>query len=609
MEDPPSASIPPSATGNEFSDSSGDSDSDSFSSEGGSSPSDEDVELPPPDVKRVANNLRPSPHSIEPSPSPHFSLASPSLPSVLLKDGFSLRSPAGPKPNQVKPKPPSFAEDSFALNADSNSVSTSNGERSLGQRNRADSVGGRSDGSQGNEGLASYLQSPAVAPLTANEDDIPQAESILGRLQSQTKRREKEKGENGENGEHIAKKQKTFQTPLALPATAPGTTCGSRCHHCRNRCSLSDLVFCSKQHKHMGKRLTCMKRFCEGCLRRHYQEKAPSKLDDNNTQEEKKWSCPYCRGVCTCTACKALEERLTPCTLVAYGLVYFSDMLATAMNAPPTVTFTTPYTSTSTAPLASSAPYGYTSQFQTHTYNLNTMGTLPPSYFYNTATSTSTSPAPYTTGASPSSYYDPSQPVNYQQQNYNPALNTYTPYDPTQPYAPLQPGQQPNYALPPTSVGADGSLYSSMNTIPYASMSYGSVEGQAGVSPAPVSDINANGEASTYPVQGYTTSQLQPVSGTLPIAIDVNSLPTSSNSTNPLPTTYGSGVPMELPSVPAPFEGLAQELPEGGTAQPVADAAGGAVEAQDDDNDDDDSDEGDSDDDDSEDDEEEDAEN
>lgn len=71
---------------------------------------------------------------------------------------------------------------------------------------------------------------------------------------------------------------------------------GVTCHQCRNR--KSTLVSCTEP--------TCTKRFCEGCLDKHYG------LDIHEVMSRESWKCMNCLGVCSCISCKRSRGEATP---------------------------------------------------------------------------------------------------------------------------------------------------------------------------------------------------------------------------------------------------------------------------------------------------------
>jgi hypothetical protein len=82
---------------------------------------------------------------------------------------------------------------------------------------------------------------------------------------------------------------------------------------------------------------SCPHRYCEGCLLKHYGEKAPAKRPPVSS-----WSCPKCRGSCSCRKCKIEREKvrnyadpstMPPAVALASALVYAGQELNTEMRA------------------------------------------------------------------------------------------------------------------------------------------------------------------------------------------------------------------------------------------------------------------------------------
>jgi hypothetical protein len=62
------------------------------------------------------------------------------------------------------------------------------------------------------------------------------------------------------------------------------------CHQCKQK--HADVVYCSRFLKG-----TCSKKYCKGCLARHYNEEL-------NEEDKQTWICIYCRNSCTCASCR-----------------------------------------------------------------------------------------------------------------------------------------------------------------------------------------------------------------------------------------------------------------------------------------------------------------
>mmetsp|Transcript_25688 Transcript_25688/g.50040 ORF Transcript_25688/g.50040 Transcript_25688/m.50040 type:complete len:347 (-) Transcript_25688:259-1299(-) len=81
---------------------------------------------------------------------------------------------------------------------------------------------------------------------------------------------------------------------------ASGNGSGSSCHQCKSRCSLSSLIPCKNRTslKTKPKQKGCRKKYCDRCLNKFYNESVPS------PEQQPKWSCPACRSICMCAACR-----------------------------------------------------------------------------------------------------------------------------------------------------------------------------------------------------------------------------------------------------------------------------------------------------------------
>jgi hypothetical protein len=93
---------------------------------------------------------------------------------------------------------------------------------------------------------------------------------------------------------------------------------GSSCHQCKTRRASSELIYCAHAHLKKGRQRKrksedpniptqpkeerfCRKKYCGRCLVKFYNEQPPATIGPNG---DKSWSCPGCRGLCTCAACK-----------------------------------------------------------------------------------------------------------------------------------------------------------------------------------------------------------------------------------------------------------------------------------------------------------------
>jgi hypothetical protein len=96
------------------------------------------------------------------------------------------------------------------------------------------------------------------------------------------------------------KKSGLFRQNLDLSA-ASNLALGSSCHQCKSRRRVDDLIFCHfvADKKSKG----CRKKYCEHCLRKFYREEV-SEIPDRST-----WSCPSCRKICCCAACRRKEQK------------------------------------------------------------------------------------------------------------------------------------------------------------------------------------------------------------------------------------------------------------------------------------------------------------
>jgi hypothetical protein len=87
---------------------------------------------------------------------------------------------------------------------------------------------------------------------------------------------------------------------------------GSSCHQCKTRREGDELIYCGMSHAKKGRakkrkaERKCRKKYCARCLLKFYNEPAPVKPAPG---EPNTWSCPGCRGLCTCAACKRTQIR------------------------------------------------------------------------------------------------------------------------------------------------------------------------------------------------------------------------------------------------------------------------------------------------------------
>jgi hypothetical protein len=108
---------------------------------------------------------------------------------------------------------------------------------------------------------------------------------------------------------------------------------GSSCHQCKSRRAKNQLAYCNAGMSEGGKKVKirrpCRKKYCGSCLSKFYHEKMPG--------AHISWSCPACRQICTCAACRKNKLKsskyfqqdpalMSPATSIAVGLVYFGDI-------------------------------------------------------------------------------------------------------------------------------------------------------------------------------------------------------------------------------------------------------------------------------------------
>eukprot|EP00475_Leptophrys_vorax_P028386 TRINITY_DN4100_c0_g1_i1.p1 TRINITY_DN4100_c0_g1~~TRINITY_DN4100_c0_g1_i1.p1 ORF type:complete len:305 (+),score=79.19 TRINITY_DN4100_c0_g1_i1:324-1238(+) len=79
---------------------------------------------------------------------------------------------------------------------------------------------------------------------------------------------------------------------------------GSSCHQCKSRRNHADLIFCTNvvDKKNKG----CRKKYCDHCLKKFYHE------DVGEIPDKENWSCPSCRKLCCCAACRRKEQKDRP---------------------------------------------------------------------------------------------------------------------------------------------------------------------------------------------------------------------------------------------------------------------------------------------------------
>jgi len=125
--------------------------------------------------------------------------------------------------------------------------------------------------------------------------------------------------------------------PISVPripmsSSTGDSASGSSCHQCKSRRAHEHLVFCDTVSKRGKSKRSCRKKYCYSCLFKFYHESPPAAGEP--------YSCPSCRGICSCAACKRLKFKdhtsatggndrlqMSPATSVACGLVYFGDNL------------------------------------------------------------------------------------------------------------------------------------------------------------------------------------------------------------------------------------------------------------------------------------------
>ena len=105
---------------------------------------------------------------------------------------------------------------------------------------------------------------------------------------------------------------------------------GSSCHQCKTRRISAELVYCMQSHAKKGRtrkrriedqpsvyiipnpattykaERLCRKKYCSRCLVKFYNEQAPAKIGPHG---DRSWSCPGCRGLCSCAACKRQQTK------------------------------------------------------------------------------------------------------------------------------------------------------------------------------------------------------------------------------------------------------------------------------------------------------------
>lgn len=81
---------------------------------------------------------------------------------------------------------------------------------------------------------------------------------------------------------------------------------GTSCHQCKNARAHDQLAFCHNAFNKRtgGDKRQCRKKFCSTCLKKFYQ-------DSLEASKMPQWTCPSCRGICTCAACARVTKRET----------------------------------------------------------------------------------------------------------------------------------------------------------------------------------------------------------------------------------------------------------------------------------------------------------
>jgi hypothetical protein len=134
------------------------------------------------------------------------------------------------------------------------------------------------------------------------------------------------------------KRKAAGETPR-LSRGSTTSSAGSSCHQCKSRRAHAYLAHCQNRglitESPGGKRTRmkrpCRKKYCSACLSKFYGEKMPS------VEKRKDWTCPACREICTCAACRkgklkgtrfAKQEptAMSPATSMAVSLVYHGDL-------------------------------------------------------------------------------------------------------------------------------------------------------------------------------------------------------------------------------------------------------------------------------------------
>ena len=101
---------------------------------------------------------------------------------------------------------------------------------------------------------------------------------------------------------------------------------GSSCHQCKTRRISAELIYCAQSHVKKSRQRKrqmlaaasgapsaggkqerlCRKKYCARCTIKFYGEQPPAKIGPNG---DRNWSCPGCRGLCTCAACKRQQSK------------------------------------------------------------------------------------------------------------------------------------------------------------------------------------------------------------------------------------------------------------------------------------------------------------
>eukprot|EP00475_Leptophrys_vorax_P003677 TRINITY_DN12156_c0_g1_i1.p1 TRINITY_DN12156_c0_g1~~TRINITY_DN12156_c0_g1_i1.p1 ORF type:complete len:722 (-),score=157.48 TRINITY_DN12156_c0_g1_i1:402-2489(-) len=166
--------------------------------------------------------------------------------------------------------------------------------------------------------LGDQLSLLAESPVIGGTKALELYEHYLKRKRAAPHEEEEESetfpssSDKGEFTQPDAKRIKLSSSPrkgsgeTATPTlSASGGSAGSSCHQCKSRRNVNDLIFCTnvvldKKNK------SCRKKYCEHCLKKFYHEDAKDIPDRGN------WSCPSCRKLCCCAACRRKDNRESP---------------------------------------------------------------------------------------------------------------------------------------------------------------------------------------------------------------------------------------------------------------------------------------------------------